>query len=438
MHSTQKSQQAPAMQAALDGAKAKGARAAKVRCTLALSEGCEFEAGRLKTVETSRDRNAQVTVVLDGRLGQASATRLEDLTEAVDRALALARVGQEIHFQGYPDPAGHRPVRLYSDATAALDREDLVAEASDVVEAIRQYDADLHIIAGAGKEVRDEHLMTTSGVDYQSKRTRWYLYGHAQRTGEDDVLFCAASRHGLDLGGAFGASRVHEPLLDDLRRCEDLAQPPRGEMPILFAPRVVASLIQVIGMGLSGRRVAKGESPLENRFGQQIAHESFSLVDDPLTDFANGAAEVDDCGVPARKMTLIDRGRLCRFLYDWDSAHLAGAEPTGHPGCALHSPVLPAGKHTQTEMVSALSNGVFVRSLGGFGQGNVINGDFAANVALGWRIENGRWAGRVKNTMISGNLYEILRRPVVFSRDVDEVYRMPTALLEGVTVSARG
>jgi predicted Zn-dependent protease len=207
---------------------------------------------------------------------------------------------------------------------------------------------------------------------------------------------------------------------------------------VVVAPSVLSMFISAIGMGLDGRRVAKGESPLEGKLGSRIAHESLTLVDDPLTDLANGAREIDDCGVPVRRMTVIDQGVLRSFLYDWDSAHLAGAQPTGHAGCRLNSPTLAGGEHEERELISAVGDGLYIRSLGGFGQGNIVNGDFAANVALGWRIKGGRIAGRIKNTMVSGNLYEILSRPTVSSREVDEVYRMPSMMLEGVTVSRGG
>jgi PmbA protein len=46
----------------------------------------------------------------------------------------------------------------------------------------------------------------------------------------------------------------------------------------------------------------------------------------------------------------------------------------------------------------------------GAGQGNVLGGDFSGNVLLGYKIENGKIAGRVKDTMVSGNIYRLLNR----------------------------
>ena len=46
-----------------------------------------------------------------------------------------------------------------------------------------------------------------------------------------------------------------------------------------------------------------------------------------------------------------------------------------------------------------------VERLLGAGQSNILGGDFNANVLLGYKIEKGSVVGRVKNTVISGNVY---------------------------------
>jgi PmbA protein len=42
-------------------------------------------------------------------------------------------------------------------------------------------------------------------------------------------------------------------------------------------------------------------------------------------------------------------------------------------------------------------------------QGNILGGDFSGNVLLGFKIENGKIVGRVKDTMVSGNIYQVLK-----------------------------
>jgi hypothetical protein len=79
-----------------------------------------------------------------------------------------------------------------------------------------------------------------------------------------------------------------------------------------------------------------------------------------------------------------------------------------------------------------MGEGIVVKQLMGFGQSNLMNGDFSCNVALGFRVCDGRIVGRVKDTMVAGNFYELLSRNVQLSSDVGPVLRMPHALIEGV------
>jgi len=85
-----------------------------------------------------------------------------------------------------------------------------------------------------------------------------------------------------------------------------------------------------------------------------------------------------------------------------------------------------------------MEDGVYIKDLLGFGQSNLMNGDFASNVSLGFAVKNGEIVGRVKNTMIAGNVYELLRDGAELSRDRDPVERMPYAMVEGLAVSAAG
>jgi PmbA protein len=60
-------------------------------------------------------------------------------------------------------------------------------------------------------------------------------------------------------------------------------------------------------------------------------------------------------------------------------------------------------------MVSDIKEGLVIEQLMGAEQGNILGGDFSGNVLLGYKIEKGKIVGRVKNTMVSGNVYQILK-----------------------------
>ena len=85
-------------------------------------------------------------------------------------------------------------------------------------------------------------------------------------------------------------------------------------------------------------------------------------------------------------------------------------------------------------MIKSVKRGLYIKQLLGFGQGNLANGDFSANVALGFVIENGEIVGRVKNAMVAGNILDLIKGEILLSSDVDEQSRQPTMLMPGVSV----
>jgi PmbA protein len=120
-----------------------------------------------------------------------------------------------------------------------------------------------------------------------------------------------------------------------------------------------------------------------------------------------------------------------------DSAGLAGARPTGNNGASPYSLTVNPGSKPSGEPLAGIEDGLYVKSLVGFGQSNILHGDFSANVALGFRVKNGKLVGRVKDTMIAGNVYDVLKSGVLLSSDTDPMYHAPFAVIPSVHVSAK-
>src|SRR3989304_4005482 len=76
------------------------------------------------------------------------------------------------------------------------------------------------------------------------------------------------------------------------------------------------------------------------------------------------------------------------------------------------SPSAP-GDATQEDLIADMREGLVVDILMGASQGNVLGGEFSGNVLLGYRVEKGKIVGRVKDTMVSGNIYEVLKEVVI-------------------------
>jgi PmbA protein len=420
----------------LETARGLGALGARLHFEQGENVGCLFEGGRLKNANSRQSVSFDVEVLLDGRRARAMGNDLRDLDEVVRRAVGLARIGSQAHFDAYPAPGDVVDVQTHSPDTAELSREEMIRAGEAVLAKLKEYDPDLFIEGGAQRHESEGVLVTSGGVRHETFETSWNLGFYAQRTQGTDMLFAGFGRHGVRMNDQWDADLVAQRVLDDLRCGETIVDAPVGKVTAVLPPEVLRRLLSALLLGVDGRNVAKGDSPLRGRLGERILDENFTLLDDPHTDFTSGARSMDSCGVPTRVTPIVERGVLKSFLYDLDTAGLASVEPTGHDGCSPCSPSVLPGDKPHEQLLAEVSEGLVLKQLIGFGQGNLINGDFSANVGLGFRVSDGQMTGRVKNTMVAGSFYDLFSQNVLLSSDVDPVYRMPWAVIEGVSVSA--
>jgi PmbA protein len=146
-----------------------------------------------------------------------------------------------------------------------------------------------------------------------------------------------------------------------------------------------------------------------------------SIWDDATIDFRPQSRLCDDEGMPTQRTPLIQNGVVLNFLYDLQTAGLAGTKSTGSasrtlgslPSPAVSALVIGEGETEFKDMVADMKQGLVVEQLMGASQGNILGGEFSGNVLLGYKVENGKIVGRVKNTMVSGNVYQVLKEGIV-------------------------
>lgn len=424
------------LQQTVSGLLSRGADAARILFQHEENTGCAYEAGRLKNTGAGETVSCTIEAVRNGRRAQAYGNRIDALDELADRALALVDTGSACHFSAYPEPRPLPDIKRHDEKTLKLSREDIIRDCGHIVKRLAKYNPEMWIGASADRSESEALLIHSGGLCHEMRRTQWSLHASVQRTEDSDILFASASRSWCERNAYYAPDALADRILENLRRSEKKDRPPEGETTIFLTPGLFARMIHALFPGINGRNVTKGESPLAGRLGERILSPALTIVDDPHRDFAPGARAIDPEGVPTRAQSLFENGVLRRFLYDLDTAGLAQAEATGNMHCQPYSPVVLSGDRPSDDLLAGIEDGLYLVELLGFGQSNIINGDFSANVALGFRIRNGEITGRVKDTMISGNLYEIFGANLELSSDLNHEGRFPHALVKGIKVSA--
>ena len=134
---------------------------------------------------------------------------------------------------------------------------------------------------------------------------------------------------------------------------------------------------------------------------------------------------------------------MSQFYSDRTTAQELNLKSTGngfrgdlesYPSPGLINLIVATGDRSWQELVAELDNGIIIDQI--LGGGADITGNFSANLDLGYRVERGKIIGRVKDTAISGNVYQILNRLIAIGNDAlwNGSCKTPSLLVEGISI----
>ncbi len=377
-----------------------------------------FEANRLRSIETREARGVALRLVVDGRIGFASSSNLDDPAALVNDALATARFGPASAL-AYPTWRTEEDnLDLFDDAVRSLTSDEMVQMGQRIVDRVRAHGEDILCDADIRKEVGEVTVMNTSGGHGTYRQTMLYAGVHANRVRDTDMLDIYEQDASCHLG-TLDTERAVSAIIAKLELAETVVPVRTGNLPVIFTPKGVAmTLLAPLQAALSGKTVLEGASPLAGKLGDTLFDPGFSLFDDARVPGRPSSAPIDGEGVPTRRTALIDRGRVNAFYYDLQTAGRAGVESTGNgqrglgslPSPGIHALRIAAGTVPYEAMLAEIEEGLVVDQTMGAWAGNLLGGEFSGNAHLAFKVERGRLVGRVKDTMVAGNAFRALER----------------------------
>lgn len=447
------------MREIIETAMAKGASSCELFHLSSLRTDVDYEAKRLKAVLNTEERGAALRIVKDGRFGFATSTKLDDPARLADDAIATAAHGDEASF----DFAGEGvmpEVPIYDEKVAELGVEDMMTRAEDGIARILDYDREINAESSSQRTIQTVSVLTSAGLEATFERTLYKFYLGGRLVEGTNFLDCSSYYGGsaLDVDG----SHMVEKVVRDFRRGRTNADVSSGPTKVLFTPQAVADIMMTLSAAVSGSIVERGISPLGDKLGQTIYDERITIHDDGLAKDGYGTASFDDEGVPMQRTPVIENGLLMGFLTDLRTSRKLDLPRTGNgirarrlvltkdlgkiPAPEITNWEMAGGDRPHEELIAEMGDGVIVDSIMGILMANLIAGDFSGNIAYGLKVENGKIHGRVKDTMVAGNIHRLLKDSVIgVSSDVERVgqlgfvgsHKCPYLLLGDVTISTK-
>lgn len=405
-----------------------------------------YEANKLKSSQVEETRGTAVRVVKDGRLGFAASSDEAAMAKLVSNALESAAYGDKVPIV-FPAPQIAPQVTTYDQTITGLPIPRLAEIGQEILDFILQIEPEARLNVELERGVQHLSVRNQAGTAVAVQRSPLSISVEIDRVQGDDVLIM------FSLSGTTVWEKDYMAFVrrlgEKLKLAMKSATIRSGRMPVLFSPTGALVLGIPLMLGLNGKSVYTGISPMAGKIGEKLFDDKLTVVDDATIDGKFGSAAYDDEGVAHRRNVLVERGVLKSFFYDLKTAAQSGVESTGNGERGLFNPPGPspsnllfaAGETPLADMIAGIDEGLLVEDVLGMGQGNVISGAFSNPLSLAFKIEKGEIVGRVKDVSIAGNVYDLLKSVAAVSRETEWVFNnfhLPYVLLPDMNVVAKG
>jgi PmbA protein len=424
------------------------AEQAEVFSASARATTIQFEANELKQVQTQESSSIALRIFRGGRMGFGIATGGGGWEVLVDMAVETSQFGSPANFQ-FPSSQDYSKVRIFDPKVEEIAMEKMIEIGEEPIAKIKGHTPDILCDVQVTKGTSSISLMNSQGGEGGYEKSFFGLSLEGILVRDTDILWVSDSESSCRPDFA-RIDDLADRVIWQLEMAKKKATVSTKLLPIIFTPHGVASaLLSPLVLAFNGKAVLEGASPLKDKLGEQVFDKKLSLWDDATVAYGVGSYPFDDEGVPSQRLPLVTNGVVANFLYDLQTAALAGTQSTGNggragggfPSPAISSLVLGKGDVSFQAMVEDMKEGLIVEEVMGAEQGNLLGGDFGGNVLLGYKVENGEIVGRVKDTMIAGNVYQVLKELLGVGQEtrwVGGILQTPPLYCSRVSVATKG
>jgi PmbA protein len=426
----------------------------------------QFEANELKQVQTKESSSTALRIFRGGRIGFATVTGIGEageksspspslsrqgrgtLGDLVDMAVETSQFGSPASFQ-FPSSRDYAEVSIFDPEVEKIAMEKMIEIGKELIAKIRGHTPDILCDVQVTKGTSFTSLINSQGGEGRYDGSFFSLSLEGILVRDTDMLFVGDSASSCR-PDKIGIDDLANRVIWQLEMAKKKANVSTKLLPVIFTPNGVASaLLSPLVLAFNGKSVLEGASPLKEKLGKQVFDKKLSLWDDATIAYGVGSYPFDDEGVSSQRLPLVTNGVVTNFLYDLQTAALAGTNSTGNgqragggfPSPAISSLILSGGDVSFQAMVEDMKEGLIVEQVMGAEQGNLLGGDFGGNVLLGYKVENGEIVGRVKDTMIAGNVYQVLKELLGIGQEarwVGGILQTPPLYCSHVSVTTKG
>ncbi|MCL2412347.1 MAG: metallopeptidase TldD-related protein [Treponema sp.] len=419
---------------ALDSLKKAGADKAACKANKGRQDEFNVEANKFSLMRTLFNDELTLKVIKDNRKGITKINKMDkdSIDKAVTDCITLASGALPDEAE---DIAEKIENKTFDQTIGGNDMEKLFGRTKDFLEQLKDEYPKI-VLEGMTTDFNSEQTIyvNSNGVEF-TQSEEYYSAGtmFSAKDGEKSSSFNYSS---------WGLSSLDRPFMDlDMHRTL-LSESEQSLDPRMVEDKFTGKIIvtpacndmiweTIVGCFLCERALVEGTSRWKDSLGTKVADSSLTFSVTPFNPAIIAGERFTADGYESKDMDFIRDGILKSFALS-----LYGSRKTGKPRALTLSQNIEvaAGNTPLAEMIKGIDKGILLNRFSGASPG--ISGDVSGVAKNSFLIENGAITGALKETMVSFNILDVLKKiDISKERSFSGYSILPWCCFEGVTIS---
>ncbi len=399
-------------------AKEQGAEEAEIYMVSEKKNTVNIEKNEIQ-IGKSQDKNeVGIRILVGDKIGFASVNSFDKdkILPKIDEAVSLAKTSIEDKYNVIPGPKKiEKRKNIYDPEIKNFDIKDSLEYAERMLKSAKEYDERFQFNTGIFTAT-DKHkaIVNSKGIESKEKSSNFSYVAMGMAVDGQDVSSFDMKNEGVHHVKNIDVESLGKEVAESTVNSLGAEKGEKFVGPVLFSPYGFMNICMSLVQSLKANKIQKGMSKLEGRLGENIAHPSFTVKDDSTIERGLGCRAFDREGLPTPNVDLIKDGKLMNFYHNSYTAEKDGIKSTGHaagdagtiPKINPSNFVVETGRKTKESLIEEIDKGIIVNRY----SGNIdpVSGDFSGVAKGGHMIKEGEKKYPIKETMVSGNVFELL------------------------------
>ena len=424
-------------QAAVAALQDAGADKAQANVSYTVTQEFNVDGGEFSLFRTLFDKQLAMTAIQGGRKGIVAQNRYDEATlrESAKACLEAAASAQPDENWDFAPLSQNEDFVL---GEVKPDTDKLFFRCQELMASVKER---------FPKIIMEQMIVAHKEVLKAKANSYGVLFSTHQGSYQVQLMFSAheGEKASSFFGGGVIADNLDKPFLELGSIEKDLADVERQidttsvggkfEGTMVVTPGCVGELFYSLLADFAGEGgLLSGTSPWKDKLGEKVADERITLSLAPLDERIVCGERTTGDGFRAENFDIIKDGKLSAFYLSLYAANKLKL-PRGKNDS--FNVVIAPGDKSIDEIISTIDRGIVIGRFSG-GQPSS-NGDFSGVAKNSFLIENGKIGPALSETMIAGNLADMLNHLRAISREqvADGMSVLPYMVFDGITISGK-